>query len=728
MGSTPNSELSDEGEFLVRLMRWIRGAFWISAATMVPGLVQAYQAQDPFQPVVFLIPLYVFVLIPATGLARKAAEQGDVSRAALLSSLLLWVPSLAIAVLVPRLAMVVLVAAIVPAVFAIPYASRRTHFQIIVVSGLIALVEAAIGAIGYDGASAADPTDMFVIAGIVATFLTVAAWYSAERLRTTFDRLLAANSELAESERSLESKVALRTAELAEARDGALQASRTKSAFLANMSHELRTPMNAIIGYSEMLLEDAEDEGNVESAGDLKKIHAAGQHLLALINDVLDLSKIEAGKMDLFLETFEIARLIEDVAATVDALVKKGGNRLTVQLAPELGEMRADATKVRQTLFNLLSNAAKFTHEGEIKLRVWRDQEDGGGWVSMSVSDSGIGIAPEKVGHIFEEFSQADDSTTRDYGGTGLGLSISRRFSRMMGGDITLESVLGQGSTFTVRLPLEVAAELVAHDEAPTGLAPKPAEEHTVLVIDDDPNALDLLERALQGAGVHVVTAGDGREGLRLARSLRPVAITLDVMMPGMDGWEVLRQLKDDPTTTDIPVLMVTMTDDQQLGYSLGATDFLTKPVKRTQLVELLKRHAGADTGRRALVADDDSLSRDVLRRALELEGWQVTEAENGRVALEQVAEAPPSLILLDLMMPVMDGFEFVMEMRKREDAVGIPIVVVTAKDITDEDRSRLNGGVVGLIEKSGLQREPLLAQIHELLAATKRGSANDAA
>jgi hypothetical protein len=339
----------------------------------------------------------------------------------------------------------------------------------------------------------------------------------------------------------------------------------------------------------------------------------------------------------------------------------------------------------------------------------------------MSVSDSGIGSPPEKIDHVFEEFSQADETTTRDYGGTGLGLPISKRFCQLMGGDITLESTVGKGSTFTIRLPLEVELAPEEAEEAPVAVIPEPGEERVVLVVDDDPNALDLLGRTLQGAGVRVVTASDGREALNLARTLQPAAITLDVLMPGMDGWEVLRELKADPETRDIPVLMVTMTDDRELGYALGATEFLTKPVNRGQLVQLLERYAPEGAERRALVVDDKAENREVLRRALENEGWQVSEAENGRVGLEKVVEQAPSLILLDLMMPVMDGFEFVMEMRKRDASRAIPIVVVTAKDVTDEDRRRLNGDVAGLIQKSGLDREAMLALLREQVTATGR-------
>ena len=325
---------------------------------------------------------------------------------------------------------------------------------------------------------------------------------------------------------------------------------------------------------------------------------------------------------------------------------------------------------------------------------------------------------PKRSTTYSSEFSQADETTTRDYGGTGLGLPISRRFCQMMGGDITVESTVGEGSTFTIRLPAQVEVPAEETRESPVAVAPEPDAERVVLVVDDDPSALDLLSRTLQGAGTRVVTATGGREALRLARELLPAAITLDVFMPDMDGWEVLRELKGDAVTRNIPVVMVTMTDDRELGYALGATEFLTKPVERRQLVELLHRYAPNAAQRHALVVDDRAENREMLRRALEQEGWEVAEAENGRVALDRVAERLPSLILLDLMMPVMDGFEFVMGIREVEAWRGIPIVVVTAKDLTEEDRRRLNGDVVGLIQRGGLDRESLLAQIREQVAA----------
>jgi GAF domain-containing protein/CheY-like chemotaxis protein/anti-sigma regulatory factor (Ser/Thr protein kinase) len=492
-------------------------------------------------------------------------------------------------------------------------------------------------------------------------------------------------------------------------------ADRHKSEFLANMSHELRTPLNAIIGYSEMLQEDAVDLGAEQFTDDLKKINAAGKHLLELINAVLDLSKIEAGKMELYLESFEVAPLVRDIAAVIQPLAVKNANRLDLHCAAEVGTMRADLTKVRQALFNLLSNACKFTERGTVTLTVGREEVDGRDWLAFSVRDTGIGMTPEQLARLFEAFTQADAATTRRYGGTGLGLALSRRLCRMMGGDVTAESEDGQGSVFTIRLPAHVA-DAVEEPATSAVVESMPSGAGTVLVIDDEAAVRDLMQRFLTREGFRVVTAAGGEEGLRRARELRPDAITLDVMMPGLDGWAVLSALKADPDVAGIPVIMLTIVDDKNLGYALGAADYLTKPIDRERLVTVLAKH------RRdlpVLVVDDDATVRQLLRRMLESEGYAVVEAENGRGALATLREARPSVVLLDLMMPEMDGFEFVAELRRHEPWRTIPVIVVTARDLSHEDRERLNGYVQKILQKGTHGRDELLAEVRELVAAS---------
>jgi PAS domain S-box-containing protein len=409
---------------------------------------------------------------------------------------------------------------------------------------------------------------------------------------------------------------------LRQAKEAAEEANRVKSHFLANMSHELRTPLNAIIGYSELLREEAEDLGQPDFIPDLGKIHGAGKHLLALINDILDLSKIEAGKMELFLEDFEVRQLVEEVRATIQPLIDKNANVLEVRLG-NVGRMHADVTRVRQILFNLLSNASKFTDHGKVGLDVEREARPGGDWIVMRVSDSGIGMTPQQLGKLFQAFTQADVATTRKYGGTGLGLVICRRFCQLMGGEVSVTSQHGRGSVFTVELPAVVPVP-AAPPEAPAPSAPAEIEtppaplpagpvRGTVLVVDDDPSAGDLLDRTLSKEGFRVVRASGGEQGLRLAQELRPDVITLDVIMPGMDGWAVLRELKQRAELASIPVIMITMTDDRSTAQSLGAADFLKKPIDRDRLRAVLAPFEKGKTGT-VLIVDDDAEARETGR------------------------------------------------------------------------------------------------------------------
>ena len=476
-------------------------------------------------------------------------------------------------------------------------------------------------------------------------------------------------------------------------RAAAEAASRTKSAFLANMSHELRTPLNAIIGYSEILVEDAADRGDKTSIADLEKIQGAGKHLLSLINDILDLSKIEAGRMDIYLEQVFLSMLIGEVKSIVEPMVRKNDNQLAIECAHDIGSMRTDLVKLKQSLINLLSNAAKFTKQGKVTLRVSRERaDDGQAWVKFAVSDSGIGMTDEQMGRLFQAFTQADSSTTRTYGGTGLGLTITKHFCAMLGGSIDVKSKSGQGATFTISLPDRSAKQVAA--EFADRVAPSSEQVQrsiSVLVVDDDPVTHDVLSATLGKEGYHVMHARDGNEAIEMMRATPPDIVTLDVMMPEIDGWSVLGIMKSDPELEHIPVIMLTIVDDRNLGFSLGASEFMTKPVDRNKLIMLLRKFAPTADRSVVLVVDDDADVRQVVKSAIEGAGLKSAEVVNGRAALSWLDDNPmPALVLLDLMMPEVDGFEFLERIREDERFATLPVVVLTAKDLTDAERNFL--------------------------------------
>jgi signal transduction histidine kinase/CheY-like chemotaxis protein len=479
-------------------------------------------------------------------------------------------------------------------------------------------------------------------------------------------------------------------------------ASEHKSAFLASMSHELRTPLNAIIGYSEMLYENAQDEGQDEFLPDLAKIRDAGRHLLGLINDILDLSKIEAGKMDLYLEEVDLAGIIEEVRSIVEPLAASNANRLEIVCPAEIGTLYTDRTKLKQSLLNLLSNAGKFTHEGRVRLEV----RPAGSEISFIVSDTGIGMSEEQQGRLFQAFSQADVSTARQYGGTGLGLAITKHFCEMLGGRIAVESTPGRGSTFTITLPDRGRA-------IPAAAAIPEGAEHAalVMVVDDDPNARDLLAATARREGYRVIEATDGETALALAREWHPDVVTLDVLMPRMDGWAVLTALKSDPGLAEIPVIIVTVLEDRGIAVSLGAAEFLTKPVDRPRLAATLRQHVyGSGV---VLVVDDESDSRGLARRHLAKLGWEVAEAADGVGALSWLSQNPrPAMILLDLVMPGMNGFAFLEEIAKHNEWRDIPIVILTAMPLDAAERELLAGRTREVIAKGADDLAQVLRRI----------------
>ena len=499
-----------------------------------------------------------------------------------------------------------------------------------------------------------------------------------------------------------------------------------KDTFVANMSHELRQPLNTVIGYAELLREEAEDEGNDGVIKHLDKILTAARHLLGLINDILDLAKIADEKLELNAREFELKRLVADLHTLADPLSKKNGNTLVFPEGIDLGKMIGDELRIRQMLLNLLSNACKFTEKGTITLSITREPGPAE-WVRFSIKDTGRGMTTEQAARLFQRFYQVDDTTRRQQGGTGLGLAITRSLCDLMGGEVTVTSEPDVGSEFVVRLPAkpvgaavkEPRKELTSASSSPLVPSP-PIPSHKlmqgkiVLVIDDDSSARELMKRFLEKDGLSVFTAATGEEGLQLAKAHHPDLITLDVMMPGVDGWATLAALKTDSTTYSIPVVMVTMIDDRGRGFALGATDYLTKPVDWQKLAATLRAYIPHPPDGPVLVVDDDPEQVELLTRLMTREGWDVVAAANGQEGLDRVAERKPALILLDLMMPVLDGFGFLDELHKRYPDLAVPVIVVTAKDLSADDIKRLNGGVAHVVQKGTPQSlDEIIRRVH---------------
>ncbi len=515
-------------------------------------------------------------------------------------------------------------------------------------------------------------------------------------------------SDLKQRELDLETTVS----QLNEAKELADGANKAKSQFLANMSHELRTPLNAVIGLTEMLKEDAEDDGNDDYLEPLERIHGASKHLLNLINDVLDLSKIEAGKVELYNENFSLPALLEEVADTSRTLVEQKNNQLLLNIEPGIAFINADVTRTKQIVLNLISNAAKFCENGNISINVRSKKSAKKRLIEIDVKDTGIGMTQEQIDKLFHAFTQADASTTRKYGGTGLGLTIVQNLAKLMGGDVSVNSESGKGTTFKVTIQdieVEKASGVNAEDleslNRQTALVSKKDGKSTILVIDDDPTIRDLMTRHLEKNNFSVLQALDGAQGIKMAREYKPDAITLDILMPEMDGWSVLRTLKADKQVSDIPVVMASIIDEKKKGFSLGAADYLSKPVERDRLIGSISKLLGGKAGKVVLIVEDNGDLRFTVREALTSAEYIVLEASNGQEALDVLNNKDnqtPDLILLDLMMPKMNGFEF-LEAYRKDFENQAPVVVITGADLDEDDKKFLSSETSRILEKSAM-------------------------
>jgi signal transduction histidine kinase/CheY-like chemotaxis protein len=504
------------------------------------------------------------------------------------------------------------------------------------------------------------------------------------------------------------------TEELEEANQRIQETDRLKSQFIANMSHELRTPMNSIIGFSEILAERLEGRIDAKHLGFLNHIHASGQHLLGMINDILDLSKIEAGKMEIFPEEFPVAPVIESVCHLMRG-TSKPSRTFVIDVADDLPQIESDLAKFKQVLFNLISNAVKFSPpEKPITIRAWCERD---GSITVSVRDEGIGIDPAHHGVVFEEFRQVDGTARREFGGTGLGLALVKKFVELQGGRIAVASTPGEGSTFSFSLPVRSRAAVVTRvPEVATPAA-------RVLVVEDDANAFELIANALGSAGFYAIRARHGDEAIRLAKDSRPAAVTLDLVLPGMDGWEVLKQLKNDVATRQLPVVIISMVDNRDLGMALGADDYFVKPVDRARLLDRL-REITARRGKRLLVIDDDAAVHTILDEDLSALGYAIDNAFCGEDGIRFAEERSPDVIILDLMMPGMSGFEVAGSLKQNPRTANIPILVLTSKEISTDERALLHAKVSSFVQKGTTAKDQLVREIRRVTAVPEAPSA----
>ena len=555
--------------------------------------------------------------------------------------------------------------------------------------------------------------------GDLATPVKVRERFAAKELRGLARSFNEMATRLSGAYQTLEEKVTQRTSELQAANQELARANKLKSEFLANVSHELRTPLSAIIGFSQILLDGIDGPINDDQQQDILQVNRSGQSLLVLINQILDLSKIEAGKMELSLERVDLPELVTSVLESISPLAQEKGLRIDTRFAPGLPAVEADAARLKQIFINLLSNAVKFTERGHIEVIA----QPSGRMVRIAVKDTGIGISADAQKIIFEEFVQGDGSSTRRHGGTGLGLSIVRKLVEMHGGAVTVISEPGLGSTFTFTVPAWGAATQGLVANGPRRPLRRPNQGlpgAAILVVDDDSSVRQLIARHLEQEGWKTVQASNATDALQLARESKPLLITLDIMMPDASGWWVLEKLKEDPRTAGIPVLVVTIVEDQRMVFDLGASDYLGKPYERRALIAKIHRLLPQLDGKHVLVVDDDPEARTILGRWLKEEKAEVVAASSGAEALTLIAQSPPDLVLLDLMMPGMSGFEMVARLRAQSEGAHIPIMIVSAKDLTTEDILTLNGNVQRFVAKGSIDAAGLTNAVRQLLGQSK--------
>ena len=555
--------------------------------------------------------------------------------------------------------------------------------------------------------------DAMLLALARMIFVFGASWFFLIGVANLQEKRLRIRQLEAEENRKVQELTRL-TQELADANRRIQEADKLKSQFLANMSHELRTPMNSIIGFSEILVERLEGRIEPKHLGFLRHINDSGQHLLAIINDILDLSKIEAGKMEIYPEFFSIAPVVESVCHVMRGM-SKSTPTFVVDIPAGLPQIETDLAKFKQILFNLLSNAVKFSPPGSpITIAAAMN----GGAITVSVRDEGIGIDRAHHGLIFEEFRQVDGTARREFGGTGLGLALVRKFAELQGGRVTVESDLGAGSTFSFTLPVRSRAAVVSRTPEPAVAQQTMAR---VLVVEDDANAYELISSALGSAGYYPLRARHGDEAIRIAREARPAAVTLDLVLPGMDGWEVLKHLKGDDATRHIPVVIISMIENRDVGIALGADDYFVKPVDRDRLLarlrEIVTTRGGNGASPRLLVIDDDAAVHALMHEDLSGLGFAIDKALSGEDGLRSAEENPPDVIILDLMMPGMSGFEVAASLKNNPRTANIPILVLTSKEISQADHQLLHTKVTSFVQKGRSAGEQLVREIRRVTA-----------